>query len=86
LSVIGYWFQRNILMGHAAGIGPNFEDEVVRAIMVVRLNGMVRGGAGVQLKIINLHLAMLNALIQLNFCSFFFLLDCDTRSRKVTKY
>jgi CRP-like cAMP-binding protein len=33
-------FQRNILMSHATGIGPAFAPAEVRAIMLVRLNGM----------------------------------------------
>ena len=44
-------FQRNILMSHAVGVGPNYSTEVVRAIMLARLNGMARGGAGVSLPV-----------------------------------
>jgi histidine ammonia-lyase len=53
-------FQENILMSHAVGIGPEHTSEVVRAIMVTRLNGMARGGAGVQPKVFELLVNMLN--------------------------
>ncbi len=54
-------FQHNILVSHAAGVGPPYESSVVRAIMIARLNGLARGGAGVQPEVFDLLLAMLNA-------------------------
>ena len=54
-------FQRHILLSHAAGVEPEHPVEVVRAIMVTRLNGMARGGSGVQPKVFDALLAMLNA-------------------------
>ncbi len=54
-------FQRHILLSHAAGIGPEHPPAVVRAIMVTRLNGMARGGCGVQPAVFDTLLAMLNA-------------------------
>lgn len=54
-------YQRNILMSHAAGVGPPYSRPIVRAIMLTRLNGMARGGAGVHPAIFDLLLAMLNA-------------------------
>jgi histidine ammonia-lyase len=53
-------FQRNILMSHAVGLDPEFDSTVVRAIMLARLNGMARGGSGVQPAVFNLLLDMLN--------------------------
>src|SRR5436853_1183099 len=53
-------FQRNILMSHAAGIGPDYSEPIVRAMMLTRLNGMARGGAGVQPAVFTLLLDMLN--------------------------
>ena len=53
-------FQENILMSHAVGIGPEHTSAVVRAIMLTRLNGMARGGAGVQPKVFELLVDMLN--------------------------
>jgi histidine ammonia-lyase len=54
-------FQRNILMSHAAGVGPDYPPEVVRAILLARLNGMARGGSGIQIAAFDLLLSMLNA-------------------------
>jgi histidine ammonia-lyase len=53
-------FQRNILMSHAVGVRPEHSSPVVRAIMLARLNGMARGGAGVQPKVFELLVNMLN--------------------------
>jgi histidine ammonia-lyase/tyrosine ammonia-lyase len=39
--------QRNLLKSHAAGGGQPFSDEIVRAIMVTRLNCLMKGYAGV---------------------------------------
>lgn len=54
-------FQRHILLSHAAGVGPDHPAEVVRAIMVTRLNGAARGGAGMQPAVFAALAAMLNA-------------------------
>jgi histidine ammonia-lyase len=54
-------FQRNIVMSHATGIGPEYSSTEVRAIMLARLNGMCRGGSGVQVAVFQQLLSMLNA-------------------------
>lgn len=54
-------FQRHILLSHSAGVPPNHPSDVVRAILLARLNGMARGGAGVQLSVFDTLLAMLEA-------------------------
>lgn len=54
-------FQANVLLSHAAGVGAPFDSPVVRAIMLARLNGLARGGAGIQLGAFDLLTAMLNA-------------------------
>jgi histidine ammonia-lyase len=38
--------QRFLVMSHAGGFGPALPAEVVRAAMMVRLNGIARGGSG----------------------------------------
>src|SRR5919199_85491 len=53
-------FQKNILMSHSVGVPPYYSTPTVRAIMVTRLNGMARGGAGVQPKVFELLVNMLN--------------------------
>ncbi|MBW2442187.1 MAG: histidine ammonia-lyase [Deltaproteobacteria bacterium] len=53
--------QRNILLSHAAGVGDPLPDEVVRAIMAVRLHDISMGYAGVRLETFQQLLALLNA-------------------------
>ncbi len=53
-------FQRNVLLSHATGLGPPFGSDAVRAVMLARLNGMARGGAGVGAEVFEALLAMLN--------------------------
>ena len=40
--------QLNLLRSHACGVGTPFKKEIVRAIMVIRLNTLLRGNSGVQ--------------------------------------
>lgn len=54
-------FQRHILLSHAAGVAPEHGEDVVRAIMVTRLNGAARGGAGMSPGVFEALMAMLNA-------------------------
>jgi histidine ammonia-lyase len=46
---------------HAGGIGPPLPTEVVRAALMVRLNGIVRGGSGASPAVADVLAAMLNA-------------------------
>jgi histidine ammonia-lyase len=54
-------FQRHVLLSHATGVGPELGADVVRAVILARLNGMARGGAGVGSEVFAALLAMLNA-------------------------
>jgi histidine ammonia-lyase len=56
-------FQRHVLLSHAAGVGADHAQDAVRAIMLARLNGMARGGAGVQPAVFEALMAMLNARV-----------------------
>jgi histidine ammonia-lyase len=40
--------QTNLLMSHAAGVGPPFPDEVVRGMMAVRLKDLAGGNSGLR--------------------------------------
>lgn len=53
-------FNRNLLYAHSAGAGPEMEPEVVRAIMVTRLNSILFGATGVQTKVATLYRDFLN--------------------------
>lgn len=53
-------FQSKILASHAVGIPPDYPPHVSRAIMLARLNGMARGGAGISPAVFHRLLLMLN--------------------------
>jgi histidine ammonia-lyase len=52
--------QRNIVMSHAVGVGEAFDEQTVRALMLIRANTLAKGHSGVRLETLNLLLAMLN--------------------------
>src|SRR5690606_11611090 len=52
--------QRNILMSHAAGVGEALEEEVVRAMMALRIKDLARGHAGVRLETVCMLIELLN--------------------------
>jgi histidine ammonia-lyase len=52
--------QRNLLMSHAVGVGPPLSDEVVRAMLLIRANTLVRGFSGVRRVLIERLVAFLN--------------------------
>jgi histidine ammonia-lyase len=55
--------QRNLVRSHAAGVGPPLDDEVVRAMLVLRANALAIGLSGVRVEVVELLIAMLNAAI-----------------------
>ncbi len=52
--------QKNILMSHATGVGKPLEEEIVRAIMLIRINTLAKGHSGIRLKTIQTLVKMLN--------------------------
>jgi histidine ammonia-lyase len=54
-------YQRQMIEGHASGIGPPLATADVRAAMLARISGAARGGAGLALETVRLLVAMLNA-------------------------
>lgn len=53
--------QRSLLLSHAAGTGPEVEREVVRALMLLRLNTLVSGRTGIRMIVADTYAAILNA-------------------------
>jgi histidine ammonia-lyase len=53
--------QRNLLRSHAAGTGAHLSREVVRAALVVRLNGLLQGHSGIRPLVLERVVALLNA-------------------------
>jgi len=52
--------QRNLLLSHACGVGESFGREIVRAIMLIRLNTLLAGFSGVRQETVLLLAEMLN--------------------------
>jgi len=52
--------QENLIRSHSAGVGPCFESDVVRAIMLCRLNVFAKGYSGVRLRAAEQLVAMIN--------------------------
>ena len=52
--------QHNLVISHAAGVGPEFSREVVRGMMLLQINKFARGHSGIRLKVVSLLLNLLN--------------------------
>jgi len=52
--------QKNLVRSHAVGVGPDLDERIVRAMLLVRGNTLALGFSGVRLEVIELLLAMLN--------------------------
>ncbi|WP_224337939.1 histidine ammonia-lyase [Haloprofundus halobius] len=52
--------QQNLVRSHAAGTGRELDDEEVRAMLVTRLNALVKGYSGVRERIVDVLVGMLN--------------------------
>jgi histidine ammonia-lyase len=52
--------QENVLLSHAVGTGPPLPEDTVRAMMLVRLNTLLRGYSGVRLDLVRLLAELLN--------------------------
>ena len=52
--------QRSIVMSHAAGVGEPLDDELVRLIMVLKINSLARGFSGIRLEVIEALVALVN--------------------------
>ena len=53
--------QASLIRSHAAGAGPEVEDEVVRATQLLRLQTLTTGRTGVRPDVVRLYAGMLNA-------------------------
>lgn len=55
--------QSNLIMSHACGVGEPFSAEVVRAMMVLRLNALVVGNSGISSSTANTLLSIINSKV-----------------------
>jgi histidine ammonia-lyase len=53
--------QRNLIVTHAVCVGEPFSAEVVRAMLVIRINTLMRGHSGIRVSTLEAQTAMLNA-------------------------
>lgn len=52
--------QKNLIMSHACGVGKPFSEEITRAIMLLRANTLANGHSGVNLRVVETLIDMLN--------------------------
>jgi histidine ammonia-lyase len=52
--------QRNLIISHACGVGKPLDEDIVRAIMLLRINNLSKGYSGVRLETLNTLVDMLN--------------------------
>lgn len=52
--------QENLILSHAAGVGPTLPESVCRAMLLLRTQALLAGYSGVRPELVNLMLAMLN--------------------------
>ncbi len=52
--------QRNLIISHSCGVGNPFEEEIVRAIMLLRANALAKGFSGIRLSTLNVLIDMVN--------------------------
>lgn len=52
--------QRKIVLSHAAGIGQFLPDNVVRLMLVLKINSLARGFSGIRLSVINALIELVN--------------------------
>ena len=52
--------QRNFMFSHAVGVGPSFDEQTVRAIMLLRANALAKGFSGIRESVVQQLLTLLN--------------------------
>ena len=52
--------QRNLIISHACGVGKPFEEEIVRGVMLLRINALSKGYSGIRLSTVETLMNMLN--------------------------
>ncbi|MDV3425783.1 MAG: histidine ammonia-lyase [Bacillota bacterium] len=52
--------QRNLILSHSCGYGPKFDEDTVRAMMLLRANALAKGFSGIRLSTLNTLIEMIN--------------------------
>jgi histidine ammonia-lyase len=53
--------QRRLVLSHAAGTGPQLPDDIVRLILILKVNALARGFSGIRRSVVDALLKLLNA-------------------------
>lgn len=53
--------QLNLILSHAAGVGPDLPNDVARLILLLKTNNLARGYSGVRVELVDACLALLNS-------------------------
>ena len=53
--------QRRLVLSHAAGTGAPLPDAIVRAVLILKINGLARGFSGIRRSVIEALVALVNA-------------------------
>src|SRR5215831_9887669 len=53
--------QRRLVLSHAAGTGPLLSDEIVRLVLILKINALARGFSGIRRIVIEALIKLLNA-------------------------
>lgn len=62
-STEGKLLQRNLIISHACGVGNPLDEEIVRGIMLLRINALSKGYSGIRLSTLNTLIDMVNKKI-----------------------
>ncbi len=52
--------QKNLIISHSCGVGEPFDQEIVRAMMILRINSLVKGHSGIRLVTVEKLVELLN--------------------------
>ena len=52
--------QRNLILSHSCGVGEPFSNEVVKAMMILRANALMKGHSGIRPQVIELLVELVN--------------------------
>ncbi|MDN3526535.1 histidine ammonia-lyase [Halomonas sabkhae] len=55
--------QRSLVLSHATGVGAAMDDDLVRLIMVLKVNSLARGFSGIRREVLDALVALINAEI-----------------------
>lgn len=52
--------QRNLILSHSCGVGPALDQEIVKAMMILRANALMKGHSGIRVEVLELLLELVN--------------------------